>query len=406
MKNKRGNEMESLYKTKVLLAHNFYQVPGGEDTVFNNEKRLLEENGHKVVVYTRDNREIDNFNTLDNLCYPINTIFSLKTYKEVKKIIKDNQIDIVHVHNTWPLISPSIYYAAFHSNVSVVQTVHNFRLICPGATLYHNGKIFEDSLHKGLRSSIKEKVYKESFIHTLISAMTLKVHRIFGTYKKINYIFLTDFNKNKHLELNTNKHTVINENRAFIKPNFANIDRTILPFDKKKNQFVFVGRLDRLKGINLLLEAWKEIEESDLIICGTGPDEEKCREFIKENNLPNVHLMGFVSNDKAREIIAESRALILPTQLYEGFPMTIVESYSAGTPVIGSDIGNVGNLIKDKVTGLKFKFDSVESLREAVLRLKKLNEKQLSVNAYQTFIDNYSAKVNYEILIDIYKDAK
>lgn len=395
--------MENIHKPKVLMVHNFYQVSGGEDTVFYNEKKLLEDNGHKVITYTRNNKEINNFNLLEKLCYPLNSIFSLKTYSEVKKIIIDNQIDIVHVHNTWPLISPSIFYASFHTKIPVVQTIHNFRLICPGGTLYLNGEIYEDSLYKGLWSSVKNKVYKDSFIQTLISAMVLKIHRVIGTYNKVNYIFLTEFNKNKHLELNNNRHTIIDKNKSFVKPNFVSMNRIVLPFDNKKNQFAFVGRLDKLKGINLLLEAWEEIKESDLIICGTGPEEEICSKLIKEKNLFNVHMMGVVSNDKAKEIIAESRALILPTQLYEGFPMTIVESFSVGTPVIGSDIGNVGSLIKDEVTGLKFKYDSVESLRESVLKFTKSNEKNLRANAYQSFVNKYSDKINYQILREIYK---
>lgn len=398
--------MEKLYKPRVLLVHNFYQIPGGEDTVFNNEKKLLEDSGHKVIIYTRDNKEIEKFNMIEKICYPLKTIFSLKTYNEAKKIISDNQIDIVHAHNTWPLISPALYYAALHSKVPVVQTVHNFRLICPGGILYHNGKIFEESLHVGLRSSIKQKVYKESYIHTFISAATLKIHRIMGTYKKVNYIFLTEFNKKKHLELNTGKHTIINEKKTFIKPNFVNMDRQVLSLAKRKNQFVFVGRLDKLKGIDLLLKAWEQIKDSDLIICGTGPEEEACRESIKKKKLSNVHMKGLVSNSQAMEIIAESRALILPTQLYEGFPMTVVESFAVGTPIIGSNIGNVADLIKDGINGMKFTFNSSENLKDVVLRFNELDEKQLSANAYQTYIKNYSAEVNYRILIDIYANAK
>lgn len=397
MKNKGSDAMENLYKPKILLIHNFYQVPGGEDTVFDNEKRLLEDNGHKVTTYTRDNKEINNFNVLEKLCYPIHTIFSIKTYNEVKKIILDNQIDIIHVHNTWPLISPSVYHAAFHCGVPVVQTVHNFRLICPGATLYHNGKICEDSLYKGLRSSLKNKIYKGSFIHTLISATTLKINRLMGTYKKVNYIFLTEFNKKKHLELNNNEHTIIEESKTFIKPNFVSIDREVIPFEKRKNQFVFVGRLDKLKGINLLFEAWKDVKESDLIICGIGPEEEWCRKYIEENTLSNVHMIGYVKNEQARKIIAESRALILPTQWFEGFPMTIIESFSCGTPVIGSNIGNVANLIEEGVTGRKYQFDSIDSLREAVSMFQDMtNSCRIE---YET---KFTEIINYKQLSSIY----
>lgn len=393
--------MENLYKPKVLLVHNFYQIPGGEDTVFNNEKKLLEDNGHEVITYTRDNEEINNLQLWEKVCYPLNTIFSLKTYNEVRKIILAKQIDIVHVHNTWPLISPSIYYAAFHSNVPVVQTVHNFRLICPGATLYHNGKICEDSLYKGLRSSIKNKIYKGSLIHTLISAITLKIHRLIGTYKRVNYIFLTEFNKKKILELNNDRHVIIDEDKTFIKPNFVNIDREVIPYKERKNQFVFVGRLDKLKGIDLLLETWKEIKEFDLIICGTGPEEEWCKKFIAEKRISNIKMMGFIQNDKTMGIIAESKALILPTQWYEGFPMTIVESLACGTPVIGSNIGNVDNLIEDGITGLKFQYNSTGSLREKIFKMTDMVS-----SCKNKFDTSYPSIINYTELLMIYSDLK
>ena len=401
IKNILGDQMEKSYKPKILLVHNFYKIPGGEDTVFINEKRLLEDNGHVVFTYTRNNQEINRLNWLGKLAYPLNTIFSIKTYREVKKVIIDNKIDIVHVHNTWPLISPSIYYSAFHLNVPVVQTIHNFRMLCPGATLYHNGKICEDSIQKGLRSSLKLRIYKGSYTHTLISALTLKIHRQVNTYKNINYIFLTDFNKKKILELNNGRHTIIDEKKTFIKPNFVNIEKNIIPFEERKNQFVFAGRLDKLKGIDLLLESWKEIKDSNLIVCGTGPEENWCRNYIENNNLTNVKMMGYVSNDQVMEIIAESKALILPTQWYEGFPMTIVESWASGTPVIGSNIGNVDSLIEDGVTGLKFQYNSVEGLRESIKRLTDMVS--LCKKEYE---ESYRPNSNYQQLLHIYRHCK
>lgn len=388
--------MKDSHKPKVLLVHNFYQTPGGEDTVYNNEKKLLEDNGHQVITYIRNNEELKDYSLWDKAIYPINSIFSLKTYKEVKKIIANRHIDIVHVHNTWPLISPSVYYAAFHSKIPVVQTVHNFRLICPGATLYYEDKIFEESLHNGLRRAVKNKVYKNSYIQTLISATMLKIHRILGTYQKINFIFLTEFNRQKHLEMNKSKKIIINLKKTYIKPNFVNQNREAIPFLKRKNQFVFAGRLDKSKGIDTLLEAWKKIKNSDLIICGIGPEYDWCEKYILENNLNNVYLMGFVENDKVLDIISESKALILPTKWYEGFPMTIVESISCGTPIIGSDIGNVGNIINDRMTGLKFKKGSSEEL------IKSVNNFFDMVNNCKNESLKYSSQQNYEELISIY----
>ena len=219
------------------------------------------------------------------------------------------------------------------------------------------------------------------------------------TYKKVNYIFLTEFNKKKIMELNNKGHIIIDDSKTYIKPNFVNIDREVMPFEKRKNQFIFVGRLDKLKGINILLEAWKEIKESDLIICGTGPEAEWCKTFIAENGLLNVSMRGFVDNDKIMDLIAESKALILPTQWYEGFPMTIVESLACGTPVIGSNIGNVGSLIEDGKTGIRFEFDSSGSVIEAVRNLSDMTE-----SCGNVFRNNYHPEINYQLLLSIYEN--
>lgn len=385
-------------KERVLIVHNYYQVPGGEDTVVANEKKMLEDNGHEVYMYTRCNDEIKKAGIWAKIKLPFETIYSFKTIREVKKIIIENKVDIVHVHNTLPLISPSVYKVAKECGVKVVQTVHNFRLICPGATFYRDGEICEDCISKGLKCAVIHRCYRGSLAQTLAYVITLTIHRMVGTYKKVNYICLTEFNKEKLLEINSGNKNRIDESRVFVKPNFVDIDRDVILFERRKNQFVFAGRMDKLKGIDMLIKAWKEIKEYDLIICGTGPEEEWCRNYIDENGLTNIKMMGFVPNAQVMEIIAESKALILPTQWYEGFPMTIVESMACGTPVIGSDIGNVGNLIEDGVNGLKFKAYSVKSLSKSVIDIPDMC--QLSRDYYES---HYTVTDNYRILFSIYR---
>ena len=382
----------------ILIVHNYYQIPGGEDTVVENEKKLLEANGHKVILYTRNNSELKTFNKLQKILLGFTTIFSIKTYIEVRRIIKQQKIDIVHTHNTWNLVSPSVYFSAFSCKVPVVQTIHNFRLLCPGATLYRDGEICEDCINKGLRCAVKHKCYRRSLLQTLACVSMLLFHRSIGTYKRLNYICLTEFNLQKLLELNRNGKKTINGKKIFAKPNIVNVDVKIIPYVDRKNQFVFIGRLDKLKGIDLLLEAWKGIEDFELIICGIGPEENYCREFIDKNHLTNVKMIGLIPNAKAIEIISESKALILPTQWYEGFPITIVESYASGTPVIGSDIGNVGNLIKENITGLKFMHNSVDDLKISVLSLGDMVE---TTRDYYDFY--YKPEDNYRKLMNIYK---
>lgn len=208
-------------KSKILVVHNYYQIPGGEDTVVKNEIKLLRDNGHEVIFYSRNNSEIHNMNKIQKLLLPFTTIFSLKTFFDVRKIIKLHKIDIVHVHNTLTLISPSVYYAAFSSKARVVQTVHNFRLICPGALLYRDGNICEDCLGKGLKCAIYNNCYRESKLQTLLVVLMLKIHRFFGIYRKLNYICLTEFNRKKLLEVNiVQRKKIINPNKVYVKPNF------------------------------------------------------------------------------------------------------------------------------------------------------------------------------------------
>ena len=390
--------MNKKKKQTVLLVHNYYQIPGGEDTVVANEKKLLEDNGHKVILYTRNNAELKDMSKLRKLVLPFTTIFNPKTYKDIRRIIKQNKIDIVHVHNTLNLISPSVYYAARSCKVPVVQTIHNFRLLCPAATFYRDGHICEDCVKHGLMRAVKHNCYRGSKAQTLACVISTKIHRMTGIYGKINYICLTEFNKKKLLELRQ-----IKPERVFVKPNFVNSDLPIIPFEKRKNQFVFAGRLDKLKGIDILFKAWKKLgnDAPELVVCGTGPMEKWCNDFIEKNKITNINMLGFVPNTEAKNIISNSKALILPTQWYEGFPMTIVEAYSVGTPVIGSDMGNVGDLIINEISGVTFVCNKVEELCLAVKKVST-NIFEFS-NIHSLFMSNYNSKNNYNKLFQIYR---
>lgn len=385
-------------KKRVLIVHNQYQIPGGEDTVVDNEQKLLVNNGHKVVLYSRNNNEIKDMSKLGKIKLPFTFIYSFKTKKEIDKIIKGQQIDVVHVHNTLNLISPAVYYAALKNKVPVVQTIHNFRLLCPGATFYRDGHICEDCVNNGLMCAVKHSCYRGSKMQTLVCTISTKIHRMSGVYRKINYICLTEFNKSKLIEQKQ-----IKENRIFVKPNFVKSENKVVPYRERKNQFVFAGRLDKLKGIDLLFRAWNVLGTNapDLIVCGTGPMEEWCKKYVIENHLNNVKMMGYIKNTDALKIIGESKALILPTQWYEGFPMSIVEAYAVGTPVIGSDIGNVGNIIESGVTGWKFKHNSVDDLVDTVRR-----EKDIIDSVTLEYNRKYTAEKNYEQLQEIYNSLK
>lgn len=384
--------VDNTRKQNILIVHNYYQIPGGEDTVVANEKKMLEDHGHKVVLYSRNNSELKKMSRLQKLMLPFTTVFNPRTYRDIKHLIKTEKIDVVHVHNTLNLISPAVYYAARAMRVPAVQTIHNFRLLCPGATFYRDGHICEDCVENGLWCAVKHKCYRGSRIQTLACVLSTWFHRMTGIYGKINYICLTEFNKGKLLQLKQ-----IKANQVFVKPNFveASTDE-IIPFKERANQFIFAGRLDKLKGIDILFEAWKQMGEtaSKLVVCGTGPMEDWCKDFLRNNSDCNIEMRGFVPNKETKKLIANSKALILPTQWYEGFPMTIVEAFSVGTPVIGSDLGNVGSILCDEKNGWKFNSRSIEALCEAVMKSHNIIDQVIECRKQYDYDTNYSV-LNY-----------
>lgn len=389
-------------KQNILIVHNYYQIPGGEDTVVANEKKMLEDHGHKVILYTRNNSELKEMSKFQKLKLPFTTIFNPRTYKDIKRIIRKENIDVVHVHNTLNLVSPAVYYAALSCKLPVVQTVHNFRLLCPGATFYRDGHICEDCVHHGLKCAIKHNCYRGSKAQTLVCVVNTWIHRMTGVYGKINYICLTEFNKQKLLELKQ-----IKEDKVFVKPNFVESKEEFVLEEQRKDQFVFSGRLDKLKGIDILLKAWKQMGEEapKLVVCGTGPMEKWCKEFAESNKL-NVEFKGFVPNAEVLKIVASSKALVLPTQWYEGFPMSIVEAFSVGTPVICSDLGNAGSIVEEKITGFKFQYNESDSLKCVIKEFESYDIKLLQQSVYEKYRRYFDQNRNYEMLQTIYRESK
>ena len=379
------------------MVHNFYQIGGGEHTVFENEVNLLRNHGHKVFLYTRNNDELKT-SKVKLLLSPFSTLWSFKTYREVKNLIKKKRIDIVHCHNTFPLISPSVYYAARKCGVPVIQTIHNFRFLCPNGSFYCNGHICEVCNEKcNFKNALKNRCYRNSLIQTFVVVTMLKLHRVLGTYRKINYIFLTEFNKRKFDKL-----IDINGANVFVKPNFVNdiskIERSVI--DKT---FVFAGRLDENKGIKLLLERWKTLpEDYCLHIYGNGNLEDEVRKI--SNKEKNIVYLGFKPQTVIFSDISHAIALAFPSTWYEGFPMIIAESMALGCPILATDIGNQADILKESKGGVLFNPKSVESFNSAIEKIISENEK-LSRNA-QNYYKNYlNREKGYISLENIYDQS-
>ena len=391
----------------ILMVHNHYKVAGGEDTVVVNEKRLLEEHGNRVVLYERDNSELDKLSLYKKILVPLESIFSFRTFADICSIIKLEKIDVVHVHNTFLRVSPSVYYAALKSGVPVCQTIHNFRFQCPDALFFRDGHICEDCMIRGLYSSVKHKCYHGSYIQTFICILNLKLHRSLGILKKINFICLTEFNKNKLIGLNHGGHKLIEESKVFVKPNFVFKSDLISQNEfhqvNMSSYYTFVGRLDITKGIYVILEAFSKMQDKFLVVIGDGPEKGRIEDYIQTRELKNIQLTGYLKKDSILQYLKKTKAVIVPSLLYEGCPMSIIEAFEQGVPIIGSNIGNVASMIDAERNGILFEKGSSERLIAAVVHFEQLELEYLKKNAYATFCEKYEAETNYQALISIYR---
>lgn len=381
----------------ILIVHNQYKIAGGEDTVARNEEALLKKYGHNVVVYTRNNKELETYGFLQKLLLPFGTLFSLQSYREIKKLIRQHKIQIVHVHNTLPLISYSAYYAAKKSGCALIQTLHNYRLLCPNATFYRDHNICEECVSGSLLCGVKHACYRNSKAQTLLAVLMLKLHRLLGSFRlPDHYIALTEFQKRKFASL-------LPASNIKVKPNFSTCLRPSVP--KKRDTFVYLARLDESKGIFVLLEAFRKLPGIPLLLMGTGPEEDSVKEIISSPDMGHITLAGLTPHELALDALYHAKALIFPTLWYEGFPMTIAESFSLGTPVIGSNIGNTASIIEHGKTGLLFEPGCSDALAEAVKNFlsDSCSFRTMERACLREYQNKYTPVKNYETLMDIYK---
>lgn len=388
---------------RILQVHNFYQIPGGEDVVVRNEKRLLEEHGHKVYTYYRSNEELRKMGLWGKLRLPATAVYSPKTKREVQRLIKEHRIDVVHVHNTLTVVSPSVFYAAFRCHVPVVQTLHNFRMLCPAGSFFRDNRICEECLEGGLFCAVKHRCYRNSKIQSLVSAAVLKIHRILGTYRKVNFICLTEFNREKMLQLPG----LIDEKKVYVKPNFTFREETAAEESRSsfagEDYYLFVGRIEALKGVEVALKAFELLPERNLYLAGDGDLSEEMKAYVREHGMKNIRFLGRLDKDTLADCYRHAKALIMSSQCYETFGMTAAEAYSYGVPVIAGKIGNLDGMVEDGVTGVKFRYNSPEDLAEKVKTFEGLDRSSLSRNARAFYEARMLPEDNYRKLMEIYE---
>jgi len=389
----------------ILLVHNFHRsgAPGGDDTVVKQEIQLLKSYGHEVVLFSKNNDDFDKLNFIKKIDTFLHLDYSQNVYKELISLIKSEKFDIAHIHNIFPLITPSVYFALKASGIPIVHTLHDFRFFCANAFLFRQGNICELCPTESTINAAKYKCFKNSFIGSVFVARYLskiKKERYFLIPQK--YIALTEFSKQKFIEFG------IPTEKIVVKPNFVE-NSLPNPKEKKADYFVYAGRLSEEKGIKILIKAFADdrLRQIPLKIIGSGPLEWELKQVVEKYNLKNIEILGLLSRLEVLKQMESSIATIFPSILYETFGLTIVESFSVGTSVVASNFGTMSVLIKPFKTGLLFERGNPEDLAEKILYLYNNRELayEMGKNAREEYLQKYTPEVNYNILMQIYEET-
>lgn len=376
----------------VALVHNYYQQPGGEDAAVAAEGRVLEAHGHRVIRYTLDNGSIVRMRRARLVR---STVWNDGAYSDLRQLFDADRPAVAHFHNTFPLVSPAAYYAARDAGVPVVQTLHNFRLVCPNALLYRDGHVCEECLGRSVPwPGVVHACYRDSHSASAVTAAMLATHHALGTWQKAVdvYIALTNFARDKFIQGG------LPAERIVVKPNFVPVDPGA---GSRGGRFaLFVGRLSPEKGLGTLLAAWRALGGAfPLKIVGSGP-----LEATLDRTVPGTEWLGHQPKENVLALMREAAFLVLPSECYEGMPMTIVEAFASGLPVVTSGQGSLAEVVEHGRTGLHFTTGDPVALAAAVERAVAAPREMAEMGraARGEFEAKYTAEEHYRQLCQIY----
>ena len=385
-------------RMNILMIHNRYQQPGGEDEVFFAEASLLESYGHQVVRYSTHNDRVAETN---RLALAGNAIWNSSTYQELRALIRQERPLVAHFHNIFPLISPAGYYAAKAEGVPVIQTLHNYRLVCPYAPFLRDGRVWEDCMGKVIPwPGVVHRCYRESRAASAVVTAMLATHRASHTWTEMvdMYVVLTEFARRKFIEGG------LPAEKLVVKPNFVYPDPG--PGEGRGGYALFVGRLSPEKGIGTLLAAWERLREQiPLKVVGDGPLAELVASAASRH--PYLEYLGYRPAEEVHGLLKEASVLIFPSEWYETFGRVAAEAFATATPVIAADIGAVAELVEHGRTGLRFRPGDPEDLAAQVgwVLAHPEEHSRLRWEARAEFEAKYTAERNYQMLMKIYEST-
>jgi glycosyltransferase involved in cell wall biosynthesis len=398
---------------KILLIHNVHARGGGADVVYLNTGELLKKYGHTVIYFSFKNKKNigcaqDKYfvNEPSKFGQLANNFFNWEAAKKIDQLIRKEEPDIAHLHSFWGGLTPAIGSVLRKHNIPIVHTVHDYNLICPVTTsIDRNGNICEACKGKSFYKGVVKRCFKGSFIKSFVLSTALYYRRKFFDPLKLidGFIFVSKFAFEKHLQFMPG----LKNSNCLTLHNFNQLTKSTIVTPKRDNYFLFFGRLSREKGIDTLIEAFIGLKGIKLKIVGTGSEETSLRELVRNAGASNIEFLGYKSGDELNRIVSGSSFTMVPSEWWENNPMTIIESYCLGVPVIAANVGGIPEIIDEGETGYLFEMKNVDQLTKTILKANSLTIEEYSrmtVQAYKFATDHFNEQQHLKRLINFYNE--
>ena len=402
---------------KILMVNKFYYIKGGSETYYFELKRLLESKGHTVIDFSMQDEKnfvspysnyfVENvdYNNKEGIFSRIKAaadiIYSFESKRKFERLVNEVKPDCIHLHIFQHQISPSILDVIKKYHIPTIYTAHDLKMLCPNYKMMHHGKLCEQCRGGKYFYCVLNKCVKDSYLKSCVNVVEGYVHRWRHSYDAINVIITPSLFYKKIFEK-----FGINCNRVIHIPNFIDFNKHEIEFSEdRENYYLYYGRLSKEKGIMTLIKAVENLNVQ-LKIAGTGPLEEDVRQYVADKKISNIMFLGFKTGKDLSNIVGNAKAIILPSEWYENGPYSAIEALQLGRPIIGADIGGIPELIDNN--GYLFKSRNIDSLKDAILKLEKLDNEQYGVfkdNSLNLFEKNYTNEKHYRLLKEPYRRA-
>lgn len=397
---------------RILLINKFHYKKGGAEKAYFDTARILAENGHEIAFFSMEHpsnestpwskffvSQVEYLNEKQSFFSKakigLRIIWNFEASQKLEVLIKEFKPDIAHLHNTYHQLSPSILWTLKKHGVPIVMTLHDYKAVSPNYNLFVRGKIWA---HTSGWLAVMDRVVKDSFIRSLNCAVEIWLHRLIRSYHLVNRFIAPS-------------HFLIEMYRKLgFHHDIAYVPQPLSPFPSKPNEFgvgnffLFVGRLSGEKGVQLLLEAFHQLPEEKLVIVGTGPDEEKLRQYQKDHHLANVTFAGYQTGVALDDIFRGAKAFLLPSVWYENMPYVMLEAFGFGKPVLGSNLGGIPERIETGNNGFLFEAGKVPGIIQAIQSFNTSNQVELSQNAWES-IGSLHEETYYQELQKVYQEV-